>query len=99
MVNVVDAPVQLDPPLLNVGVTVIVPDIGAPVMLVDTKFRLPVPLAPRPIAVLVFVQLNVVPAVRLVKLTAAVAAPAHSVWLATAATTGVGFTVIVKLVL
>ena len=59
---------------------------------------LPIPLAPKPIVVLLFVQVNTTPAVGLVKFTGAVAAPAHSVWLATASTVAVGFTVIVKLV-
>ena len=39
------------------GVTVIVPEIGARVALVAVKFRLPLPLAAKPIAVFVFVQL------------------------------------------
>ena len=78
----------------------IVPLIAVTPALVVTKLGiLPVPDAPRPIAVLELVHAKVVVGVRLVKLTAAVAAPAQSVWLATAATTGVGFTVIVKLVL
>ena len=59
---------------------------------------LPVPDAARPIPVLLFVQLNVVPATAPVKLTAVVAAPAHSVWLATAFTVGVGLTVIVNVI-
>jgi hypothetical protein len=95
IVNVIAAPVQP----LALGVTVIVPLIGAAVALVAVKLGiLPVPDAANPIAVLELVQANVVPAVRLVKFTAAVAWPAHSVWLATAATTGVGLTVIVKLI-
>lgn len=56
----------------------------------------PVPLAAKPILGVLFVQLNVVPATVPVKLTAVVAAPVHSVWLATAPTLAVGFTVMVK---
>lgn len=39
-----------------------VPVNGAPVVLVDVKLILPEPLAPRPMAVLVLVQLYTVPA-------------------------------------
>ena len=56
IVNVIGVPGQVTP-LLKFGVTVIVPVNGAPVVLVDTKFRLPVPLAARPMAVLLLVQL------------------------------------------
>jgi len=72
-----------------------VPVIGAFVKLVDTKLILPVPAAPRPIAVLLFVQVNTVPATGPVKFTATVV-PTHTVWLATVFTDGVGFTVIVN---
>ena len=60
---------------------------------------LPVPLAPRPIEGWVFIQLYTIapPVVGLVKFTAAVFEPAHTVWLATAFTVAVGLTVIVKL--
>ena len=96
IVNVIGAPVQP----LAVGVTVIVPLIAVTPALVVTKLGiLPVPLAPSPIAVLELVHAYVVPGVRLVKFTAAVLAPAQSVWFATGFATGVGFTVIVKLVL
>jgi hypothetical protein len=57
IVNVVGVPVHVPPALVYDGVTVIVPVNGAPVALVDTKLRLPVPLAPRPMAVLLLVQL------------------------------------------
>jgi hypothetical protein len=57
MVKVCAVPVQVVPPLVKDGVTTIVPVNGAPVVLVDTKFRLPVPLAARPMAVLLLVQL------------------------------------------
>ena len=44
------------PPLVYVGVTVIVATNGAAVALVDVKAILPVPDAPRPMAVLLLVQ-------------------------------------------
>ena len=56
---------------------------------------LPVPLAARPIEVLLFVQLYTVPATVPVKLTEVVA-PLQTIWFAGVFTTGVGFTVIVK---
>lgn len=58
---------------------------------------LPVPLAPSPIVVLLFVQVNTVPTTGPLSVTAAVADPAHTAWLAIAFTVGVGLTVIVKL--
>ncbi len=63
--NVCGAPGQP----LAVGVTVIVPDIAAFVPLVAVKVgnELPEPLAPNPMAILLFVHANVVPATLLVK--------------------------------
>ena len=55
-------PLQVVPPLVYVGVTVIVPVIGADVALVAVKNKLPEPLAPSPMAVLLLVQLYTVPA-------------------------------------
>ena len=80
-----------------------VPDIGAVVALVAVKAGiLPVPLAPRPMAVLLLVQLKVTdpvaPVVGLVKLTGAVDAPLHTVWLVTGLTIGLGLTVIVNVI-
>ena len=59
---------------------------------------LPTPDAPSPIVVLVLVQLYTIvpPVVGLLKATAAVGDPVHTVWLATGFTVAVGFTVIVK---
>ena len=54
---------------------------------------LPVPPAARPIVVLLLVQLNTVPGTGPVIVTAALAVPLQSVWLAIAVTDGVGFTV------
>ncbi len=75
----------------------IVPVIGAPVVLVAVKFRLPVPLAPRPMAVLVLVQLYTVPATGPVKVCVTVT-PAHTTWLAGGFTLGIGFTVMVNVI-
>jgi hypothetical protein len=58
---------------------------------------LPDPLAARPIEGVSLTQLKLAPAVP-AKVTSAVDAPLHTVWFAVALTTGVGFTVIVKLV-
>jgi hypothetical protein len=53
----------------------------------------PVPLAARPIDVLLFVQLKIVPGIDPVKATGAVLEPLHNTWLATGFTIGVGSTV------
>ncbi len=60
MVNVFDDPVQDTPLLVKVGVTVIEPVTGEVPEFVAVKDMLPVPLAPRPIAVLLLVQMYVV---------------------------------------
>ena len=73
------------------------PVMAAAVALVDVKDILPVPLAPNPIAVFVFVQLYTVPVTAPVKL-AMVLAPIHTVWFACATTVGVGLTVMVNVV-
>ena len=96
IVNVIAVPVQ---PLAVVGVTVIVAVIGAAVLLVAVKLGiLPWPVAASPMAVLLLAQLNIVPATVPVKFTAAVLAPLHKVWLATAATFALGLTVIVNVI-
>ena len=55
---------------------------------------LPIPLAPRPIDVVLFVQLNTIvpPGVGLVKVTAVVGLLSHTTWLATGFTVATGFT-------
>jgi hypothetical protein len=81
------------------GKTVIVPLMGALVVFVAVKDpMLPMPFAPRPIAVLLFVQMYVVPLTGLPKLTDEVFAPLHKVWLLMVFTVGVGFTVMLKVV-
>ena len=58
IVNVVGEPVQVVPPLVYVGVTVIVAVTGAVVVFTAVKEGiLPVPLAARPIEVVLLVQL------------------------------------------
>ena len=97
IVNVIGVPAHGTPPVLLLGVTVIVATAGAVTALRAVKLgMLPVPLAARPILVLLFVQLKVVPATAPVKFTEAVGAPLHTAWLATAVTVGIGFTVIVN---
>ena len=59
---------------------------------------LPVPLAARPMLVVLFVQLYTVPGGLVtapVNTTAVVGAPLHTTWLATAFTVGIGLTVTV----
>lgn len=78
-----------------VGVTLMV-DVMAvvPVLVAVNVGILPTPVAPRPVAVLLFAQSKVVPVTGPVKFTAVVAAPLHNVWLVMLSTLGVGFTVI-----
>ena len=81
------------------GVTVMVP-----VMVLGVGFCaindaiLPVPLAAKPIAGLLFTQLYVAPATAPVKLTGVVGWPAQTVWLAMAFTTAVGLTVMLNVI-
>ena len=101
MVNVIGAPVQLVPPLVNTGVTVIVAVTGKLVALVAiNEDILPVPAAAKPMDGVLFVQLYVMvpPVLGLVKTTVAVGDPLHTTWLATAFTTGVGLTVMVNVI-
>ena len=78
MVKVVGVPVHETLPLLNVGVTVIVPEIGAVVVLVAVNAAIPVALPPllaaNPIAGFEFVQVYVVvpPVLTVLKTTAVV---------------------------
>ena len=97
IVNVTGVPEQFVPPLAKTGVTVIVATTGAlPVLVAVKDAMFPEPEAARPIDGALFVQLNTVPGTLPVKVTAAVVLPLQSTWLATAATFGVGFTVIVN---
>lgn len=80
-VNVCGADIPHKPPgMVTLGVTVIVAVTGTNVALVATNDGiLPVPLAAKPIDVVLFVQLYVSPATGLVKFTAAVGVPVHTV--------------------
>ena len=96
MVNVLAVPVH---PAVT-GVTVIVAVTGVvPVFTALNEGIFPVPDAPSPIAVLLFVQLNVVPATGPLKLMAVDGAPLQTVWLVTAFTVGISVivTTIVRL--
>jgi len=84
-----------------VAITVKVATTGAPVVLIAVKLGiLPTPSGPWPIWAPVCVQVYTIvpPVVGLVKFTAAVAVLLHTTWLAGWFTTGVGLTVIVKLI-
>jgi len=99
IVNVLLGPLQLIPPLVNVGVTVMVAVTGVLVALTAVNDGIVLlPDAPKPMLVLLLVQLYTVPATGPAIVTAAVADPAHTAWLAIVFTAGVGFTVIVKVI-
>ena len=95
MVKVDGVPGQL----LAVGVTVMVAVIGVvPVFTALNDAMFPLPDAPNPMDGVLFAQAKDVPVTGPAKFMAAVGAPLHKVWFATAFTVGVGFTVIVKLI-
>ena len=72
---------------------------GALVALSAVKLAiLPVPLAARPMDVLLFVHVNTVPTTVPLKVTGAVGDPAHTAWLTGWFTFGVGLTVIVNVI-
>jgi hypothetical protein len=74
---------------------VMVAVIGADVVLVAVNAGIfPDPLAANPIAVLLFVQVNVVPLTGPDKEVEVTLAPLQCVWFGTVVTVGVGFTVI-----
>ena len=82
-----------------VGVIIIVAKIEVLPTLVAVKAgKLPVPLAPNPMDVLLLVQLKVVPATGPVNTVAGTAAPLQTIIFAGAVTVGTGLTVIVKVV-
>lgn len=99
MVNVLGVPAQVIPALVYKGVTVMVATCGdVPVFAVTNDAIFPVPLAAKPIEVLLFTQLYVVAGTVVLKLTGAVLWPAHNSWLPTKFTLGVGFTVMVNII-
>jgi hypothetical protein len=83
------------------GVTVMTPDIAdVPPLVAVNDAILPVPEAARPVAVLVFTQVNVSPLTGPENETAAVPVPLHTVWLepdSVPVMAGVGLTVMLKL--
>ncbi len=82
IVKVWGVPVQLTPPLVKVGVTVMVAVTGeVPLLMAVKEEMFPLPLAPSPIDVLSFNQLKVTvpPVLELTKATGAVLAPLHTV--------------------
>ena len=97
MVNVFAGPVQLTDPLVKVGVTVIVAEIGVVPLFMAINEIFPVLLAASPIPVLLLVQEYVVdPTVLLVVKFMEVFAPLHTTWLAGWITCPEGFTVIIN---
>ena len=80
----------------SVGVTVMVATAGNESVLIAKKpAKPPVPLAPRPIDGLLFVQLYTVPAGPPPKVTPTNGKPGQTAWLATGLTPGLGLDVIV----
>jgi hypothetical protein len=97
MVKDCAVPEQLTPFKAYVGVTLTCATIGLlPLFTALNEAILPDPEAANPMAVALFVQLNTVPATVPVNDTAVVGDPLHTTWFASAATVGVGFTVIVN---
>jgi hypothetical protein len=98
MVKMEAVPVQLTPPLVYVGVTVMVSTTGAvPVLMAVKDAMSPVPLAAKPIEVFLFIQLYTIvpPVLGLAKVIAAIVAASQTTLLATAVTVALGFTVMV----
>lgn len=99
MVKVLEGPAQLIPPFVKVGVIVMVAVTGVePGFKATNDGTVLFPLAASPMDVLLLVQLYTVPATGPVIVTAVVAVPLQTVWLAIVFTAGVGFTVMVKLI-
>ena len=94
MVNVLADPVHEMPAKVKVGVTTIVPVMGAFVMFVAINDISLLPVPGRPIFVLLFVQeYVVVPMVLVVPKVTDVLVPLHTIWLAGWFTCPAGFTV------
>ncbi len=99
MVNVEAVPLQTTPPLVELGVTVIVAATGeVPVFTALKEVTLPVPLAARPMAGLLLLQVYSVPFTDPLSTIGDVDAPLQTTMLLVGFTVGVGLTVIVKLV-
>ena len=80
MVKLTGAPVQVTPPFVKVGVTVIVATTGNGVAFLATKAGIfPVPLTPNPICGALLLQLYTVAATDPVNTTGNVELPSHTV--------------------
>jgi hypothetical protein len=80
IVNVAGDPVQVAPPLVKEGVTVIVAVMGDELVFTAVKEGIsPVPLAAKPIEVTLFVQLNTVPVTAPEKVTVVVDELLHTI--------------------
>ena len=94
IVKLIGVPAQVPPAFVKAGVTVIVAVTGImPAFSAVNDGRSPDPAAASPIAVLEFVHENTVPGTVPVNAMLATTDPAHTVWLCTTATVGVGLTV------
>ena len=90
ILNVVELPAHV----LDIGVTVMSATTGTAVALVAVNAGIfPVAVAASPIEVVLFVQLNVVPATAPVKFTAVIWVLLQTTWSVTPFTVGVGLTV------
>ena len=99
MVNVLAVPAQLTPPLVKVGLTVMVAVTADDVALVAMKEAMfPLPLAANPIDGVLFTQLytTVPPVLVVLKFIAVVAVLLHKDWFGVAFTVAAGFTVMVN---
>lgn len=97
MVKLCEGPGQSTDPLLNEGVTVIVADIGEVPVFVAVNAKVPVPSAPKPMAVLLFVHEYVVnPPVFTVVNETVFEEPLHITMLAGILTCPSGFTVMLN---
>jgi hypothetical protein len=98
--NVTGAPVQVVPVEGFIdGVTVMVAVAGVdPALIAVNEGRSPVPPAARPMDGLLLAHVKIVPDTDPLKVTGVVAVPLQADWLEMALTDGVGYTVIVKVV-
>ena len=97
MVKVAESPAHVIPPFVRLENTFIVAVMGVvPALVAVNVGILPIPLAPRPIPVLLFVQVYTAPDTGPLTVVAATEDPAHITLLAMAFTVAVGLTVIVN---
>ena len=97
MTKLTGVPIQVIPALVKTGTTEMFAYTGTiPVLMAVNDGILPVPLAPKPIDVLLLVQKKTVPVTGPEKLITGVEAPLHTVRFGTVFTVGTGLTVIVN---